>query len=372
MSHEIKITHLTTVHKRYDTRIFLKECRSLAAVQKYKVSLIVADGKGDEEKDGVKILDIGLYNDKLKRIFLAPKKLLKKALEIDSDLYHIHDPELISVGLKLKRAGKKIVFDSHEDFLEKIKARKWIPSIARGFLSRFFRRQFKKASEKFDGIVAAAPHILRNSCAIKSEVIRNFPEYNYIKNLSSKKNSRDPSLVLYTGGLTEFKGIEQVIEALFEKCSVNWKLVIAGISHGSVFNRIGTKFKDKRITYLGKVEYGKVVDLMSKASVGVVCNQPVHDYQNAIPNKLFEYMAAGLPVVCSNFKYWTEIMEETGAGITCVPDDISSIAAAIDKILSDKENAALMGIKGRQAVENKYNWENESEKFLNLYKEVLN
>src|SRR5665647_777042 len=100
------ICHLTSVHSRNDTRIFIKQCRSLVA-HGYFVTMVVADGRGDAYKDGVKIVDVGCLPGRLNRMFKTTLRVLKKSVEIDADLYHLHDPELIPVGMKLKRLGKK-------------------------------------------------------------------------------------------------------------------------------------------------------------------------------------------------------------------------------------------------------------------------
>jgi len=127
------ITHLTSAHPRYDTRIFLKECCSLAKV--YHVSLVVADGLGNEEKDGVGIYDVGIEEGRFGRIFQTTKKVLAKALELDSDLYHLHDPELIPVGLKLKKMGKRVIFDAHEDLPKQVMAKHYLNAFTKTILS---------------------------------------------------------------------------------------------------------------------------------------------------------------------------------------------------------------------------------------------
>jgi len=103
-----KVSHLTSVHSRTDTRIFLKECISLAK-HGYDVSLLVADGKGDDKKSGVAIYDVGASKGRLDRMRHAPSRLLKKALQLDADVYHLHDPELLLIGLKLKKRGKVVI-----------------------------------------------------------------------------------------------------------------------------------------------------------------------------------------------------------------------------------------------------------------------
>ena len=110
----MRIAHLTSVHSRFDIRIYFKQCSSLAN-NGFKVSLVVADGKGDAVEGNVDIFDVGVSKGRLNRIFGATARVLNKAIEIDADIYHFHDPELIPVGLKLKRRGKVVIFDAHED-----------------------------------------------------------------------------------------------------------------------------------------------------------------------------------------------------------------------------------------------------------------
>src|SRR5690554_6929173 len=109
-----KIAHLTSVHPRYHTRIFLKECTSLAN-NGFSVSLVVADGNGDEQKNNVAIYAVGASIGRFDRIRNAPNRAFRKAVAQDADIYHFHDPELIPIGLKHKKLSKKVTFDAHED-----------------------------------------------------------------------------------------------------------------------------------------------------------------------------------------------------------------------------------------------------------------
>ena len=112
----MKVAHLTSVHPRHDTRIFLKMCSSLSN-HGHDVSLIVADGLGDESKNGVKIIDVGRASgNRVKRIFASSRKVLEQAIKLDADIYHAHDPELLPACVKLKAMGKTVIFDAHEDF----------------------------------------------------------------------------------------------------------------------------------------------------------------------------------------------------------------------------------------------------------------
>lgn len=172
----IKIAHITSVHPRIDTRIFLKECRSLAEFG-YSVSLIVADGKGDESKDGVAIFDVGAPSGRLRRMLNTTRRVYGKAKSLNADIYHIHDPELIPVGLKLKRKGKKVIFDAHEDVPKQILSKPYLSKLAKVALSAVVGAYEKWACKKFDAIVTATPFIRDKFLSINDRVfdINNFP-----------------------------------------------------------------------------------------------------------------------------------------------------------------------------------------------------
>ena len=139
----VKIAHLTSAHPRYDTRIFYKMCKSLS--KKYEVNLVVADGKGDEIKDNINIFDVGKSKNRKDRMLNITKKVFQKALEINVKIYHIHDPELIPIGVKLKKLGFKVIFDMHENTPKQIKNKNYIPFILRNIISnvyKFYERRY--------------------------------------------------------------------------------------------------------------------------------------------------------------------------------------------------------------------------------------
>lgn len=134
----VKVCHVTSVHPRYDTRIFIKECTSLTNAG-YDVTLLVADGKPDEVKNGVKIISVSdIPKSRFHRIIKSSNVMYKKALKVDAEIYHLHDPELLSLARKLKKAGKKVVFDSHENYPAQIKVKGYIPYILRSAISSLY------------------------------------------------------------------------------------------------------------------------------------------------------------------------------------------------------------------------------------------
>ena len=129
----------------------------------------------------------------------------------------------------------------------------------------------------------------------------------------------------------------------------------------------------KNVDFLGRVNKDKVVEMVyNKADIGVafyhycpLCRGNVGNLSN---NKLFEYMYAGLPIACTDYKLWGEIIQEYHLGETATPDSVESIVVAIKKIIEDKDGS--YGKRGVEAVTNEYNWNAQEAQFLSVYKNL--
>src|SRR5438093_974126 len=125
MKKNTSITHITTVHPIFDTRIFHKECKSLAR-QGVTINLIVSHDK-KETIEGVQVIPLPFFKGRVARMFIKPILALIAALKTRADLYHFHDPELLPLGVFLKLLGKKVVYDAHEDVSAQVLNKYWIP-----------------------------------------------------------------------------------------------------------------------------------------------------------------------------------------------------------------------------------------------------
>ncbi|RXZ43109.1 glycosyltransferase family 4 protein [Crenobacter cavernae] len=366
----MKIAHLSSAHPRHDIRIFIKECQSLAAAG-HDVTLVVADGQGDETRGGVNIVDVGPKSGgRFSRMTGTVRRVKDRALSLKPDVAHFHDPELIPAALALKKAGIKVVYDVHEDLPRQVLAKPWIPALARPLVSRAVEVMERYAVRRFDAVVAATPLIrdrFKGLVPIAVDVC-NYPILEELLNDTCWEDRQD--VACYLGGITRIRGISPIVAALPE---AGVRLKLAGPwSEGGLRDEMVKQQGWQLVDDLGVLDRAGVAAVLREAKVGLVTLFPTPNYVEALPIKLFEYMAAGLAVVASDFPVWRGIVDDAGCGLLVDPEDPAAIALALKQLFADPERARAMGAAGREAVQKKYSWAAESEKLVALYEKLEN
>ncbi|MDD3860952.1 MAG: glycosyltransferase family 4 protein [Bacteroidales bacterium] len=363
----MKICHITTAHPRYDVRIFHKECVSLAK-EFSDVNLIVADDKGFEIINGVNIHDIGKEKSRRSRFLKAGKNALKKALELKSDVYHLHDPELLRIALKLKKSGAKVIYDSHEDLPRQILNKPYIPKFLRGTVSKIIEKYENRIVRQLNGVVAATPHIRDRFLIVnKNSVdVNNYPKIDDIEFNSNWENRE--FAIGYIGGIFRTRGIFETLDAIE---GTDIKLHLAGnFSPPTLEQECKSHPAWKNVEFYGYLDRNGVNELLKKVRLGMVILEATPSYIYSLPVKMFEYMASGLPVIASDFSLWSYIIESAKCGICIDQTNSNLIKQQLISLLNETEKLSEMGKNGRKAVEEKYNWGNETVKLNNLYKSL--
>lgn len=367
-----KICHITTVHPRYDIRIFHKECKWLAC-QGYDIILIVNDQFADETIEGVRILSTHeKKRGRLERMLKASQIVYKMAMQERADLYHIHDPELLWMALKLYKKGKKVVFDSHEFTAMQILMKDYLPTFMRKGISKLYHRQEEYILRKIDGVISPCPYKGKDyfeSICENRVYVNNFPIAE--KLLRQGHIVQKMERVCYVGDISEERGAVFMVKGA---SMARIPLILGGnISQLDLKEKLEGLPEYKNVIYVGKVEHNEAIEIINNSTVGISVLQNVGQYADLynLPTKVYEYMALGIPVVISDFPYVREVLKEYEFGIAVNPSDEMEIAKAIVKIVKDRELSKKMGEEGQRAIREKFSWEKEGPKLDDFYKKVL-
>jgi len=364
------VAHLTSVHPRFDTRIFLKECRSLAAAG-YRVSLIVADGNGDEINDGVQIIDVGRKPGRIGRMTVTSRRILARALELDADIYHLHDPELLAIAKRLKSAGNAVIFDAHEDVPVQILGKPYLWPVFRKVLSRTFAAYEARICRGLDAVVTATPFIRDKFLQINSNTvdINNYPIPDEMVSPDDDLNGNRRN-ISYIGSISVNRGVFDIVRAM-ELLDGTARLSLCGtFEDEGVRSQVKAYTGWDRVDELGWLDRDAVRQVLLNSAAGLVTLRPLPNYLDSHPIKMFEYMSAAVPVIASDFPLWREIIEGNDCGICVDPEQPEAIAKAINYLVQNPVRAREMGENGRKAVQNTYNWPAEERKLVDLYDQI--
>ena len=361
-----KVCHITSVHCADDVRITHKECASMAQAG-WEVHL-VASG----------IAPPGLKNvahhplppqpqTRLWRMLEQPWRAYRKAKAVDAEVYHLHDPELLPVGFLLKLRGKSVVYDVHEDVPRDILTKQWVSPVLRAVMASLMEAVERVAARLFDGVVAATPVIAQRFPPKKTVTVRNFPrESEFLTPGNPAKQS--PGLFVYVGLINDSRGLDTMLQAASLLRTSGANLELAGPSDAADVEGILSRGPaNANVRYLGLLDREGISRMLSTAAAGLVVLKPLQSFQEALPVKMFEYMAAGLPVIASDFPLWRTIIDGEKCGILVDPLDPQALASTMSWILEHPAEAAEMGKRGRAAVRERYNWESEARALLGFY-----
>lgn len=365
-----KLFVITVGHPRYDTRIWVKEIATLVAAG-FVVEYCVADGLGDEIKNGVVIRDYGRVEEgggafkRFKTMLISSFRCGAKR----GDWIHFHDGIFLPFALVLACLGRRIIYDVHEDYPRQIlnnRFSKWVKIL----WSASITLMEACAPYCFKGFVAATPYIAKRFPVHKTVTVANYPLLNEFDDIDICQGEADDGCYgVYIGMLSNVRGLFEMIQAMGKiKDKQGVILRLGGRFSPPLLEKQIQKIEGwERVEYLGWLDRKSVAKQLRLARFGLVVLHPVTNYIDAYPVKLFEYMAAGVPVIASDFPLWREIVAGSRCGLLVDPLDSCEIAKAIQYLCEDDVSARAMGLNGQEAVRNKYNWDNEGAKLVNFY-----
>ena len=376
-----RVLHIAPGHRADHMRIFHRECRLLAQCG-YSVELI-AQVRADERLDSqVGIRSLGepsklslswQLGTRVKRCWSA----YQMALGSTAELLHFHSLEFVPWAIRLRRArARPIIFDCMEDFEGYALQRRGIPDWLRRPLAAAVRGLLKRSARICDASVVADEGTARffRRYARKVVVIHNFPDLHLFPVEPREAGSQPEYDLVYHGSVPRYhlEAFLAIDAALIRKgYQARWRLFGTMPDHDWFLNQLLARGFSQRFHVTGLIPHDQVASEIRKAKLGIIPLPNLPKFQNNIPQKLFEFMALGMPVVLSDLPPSRPFVEDQNCALTVPPDDPEAYATAILSLLENPELCAQMGKEGRRRVEREYNWQLESHKLVQLYKELL-
>lgn len=368
----VKICHVTCAHPGEDVRIFHKECVSLAKAG-YDTYLVE---QGDSyDKNGVHIVGLGQMPDRrIERVTSFAKKAYRTALALDAQVYHLHDPELLPFALKLKKRGKKVIFDSHERYTEQFRDKHYLPKWVSRTIAFIYGLAENHILKRIDAVIfpctMGGVNPFEGKCK-RASIISNaavLGEFFYRFDPACPKKRRQ---ICYVGGLTEARGItENILAAYAAGATLALAGVFSPVSYGKELEELEAY---DCVDLRGSLSRTEVADLLAESQIGLctLLDQGQYLKIDTFGIKVFEYMSMGLPVILSNSPYNCAMVEKYGFGICVDPTNVRQQASAIRLLLNNPEKAREMGENGRKAIVEQFNWGIEEQKLFALYEDIL-
>lgn len=370
---EKRIMMCSSVHVWVDTRIYYKEAKTLA-LSGYQLDFYAIEHS--TKKEVVNRITMH-YLEKKKRLkrFQHWKFLYNEMIKSNAKNFHFHDSELLVVALFLKRKLKKeifIVYDMHEHLPAAIKTKQWIPKFSRNFISKIIEKVEKYLMKSCDAVIFAEKSYKKHytNLNLKKIDVLNYP---LVERELPRKKENDFLTLIYVGVLTEQRGLFNMLELakhLKANSTIAFKLKLIG----PIFtkkHKINQFIKENQLEnvleFYGRMQYNDIWMHYSQADIGLCLLHPTPNNLNSQSTKLFEYMAAGLPIIASDFSSFTKLLTLHQCGKTGDIFNYEELGELVLEILDKSDERLTLGENGRNAFEQYYSWINEGEKLRSLY-----
>jgi glycosyltransferase involved in cell wall biosynthesis len=389
------LCHISSLHGLRDDRIYWKEALSLHRAGYQVVHLGVTDRAVDEiTPEGIRLIGIPR-----KRYFADPwtdilfrrltfrqdvyRQLFRVCSELKADVYHIHDIQVNRIGAALQQLPHKprIVYDVHEDYGDQFLSHFPRPGLrqllARMYAGRIDRREASCAN-RYDAVIAAVDRIYAKFPAM-AERGRAITLYNYTTMEPGTLRAPEEKSwdAVYAGQISEARGAMQVARAvaIARRQLPGIRVLLLGPVPDAGFRKaledfIAAEGLKEQLVLGGQVPHDATGSYYNDSRVGLAVFLPRSIFEYGLQVKTFEYMAYGLPLLCSQYGSLYRIVTETGAGLAADPNAPEAIAEALVRLITDRELYEKCSRNALQAAE-KYSWRSEEPKLLSLYRETL-
>ena len=384
-THRIHVAMLVRNPYTHDTRVE-KEARTLIGAG-YRVTIVADAAPGlveHETRDEADVVRVPRGRMALPGVrFVSQQARLARVLrDLRPDILHAHDSNaLVSVALAARSLGIPYVYDAHDLWLgrpRRERSRLYF-ALNQLYYALVERLLVRRAAATLTVSPPIADHLARRYGLAEVALVPNYPEppgHTHPRDIRALAGAEglhsDARVVLYVGGLMAGRGLEQLVDAASMVERAELVFLGDGVLAEPLRRRATASGTGERVHVLTPVASADVIDVAASADVGVSPIVPsCLNYRYSLPNKLFQYMAAGLPVVASDFPQVREVVEGAGCGVVVDTRLPAAIARGINALLADPESARAMGERGRRAVEERFNWATSARALLDVYRRLI-
>lgn len=368
------------MHDWQDDRIYQRACCGLARLG-HDVHLIALNDTEDESSDFIsRNVHVKLLPKRsgIKRRWFGSKDIVTEAIKIDADIFHFHDPDLLPHVNRIKKKcpNASVIYDIHENYAGRFS--QWgLPF----FFGSWFRMYEKQIINQLDGITVVSDSMrkLFEGVKVPIEITRNSTDIFRLQNIHLQgRDMNSRPIVITSGSHSHSRNCLQTVKAIaFTKGQNNETPIFQFV--GKYMQGIEEEMKSQskidntsnRLQLDGMQPWEENFKRIALAFCGCVFYADNPNNKVGIPNRLFEYMYCGIPVVVSDFPELRRIVEEAHCGVIVNSESPEDIARGINLLLMNKENAKEMGKNGRVAMENHYGYHIDLEKLVSFYFSIL-
>lgn len=370
----MKVCHVISGYFRNDARNFQRQALSLKKAG-YDVCFVTNDGEPDGVLEGIPFTSCKMRYPRWKTLVAAKYQFLPELFRVDADVYQLHSPELLPLAAPLHRMGKGVVYDAHEDLPRHMLEKEWVPGAFRRPLSWLSEAYLERTLGAFvDEVVSPHGHVvdaLQRSIG-KGVLVANFPVVEPLTPVSDAEFAARENVICYSGTVYLHSNQEATLEALASLPDVRYR--VAGYIGDAHRRALESQAAAGRVEFMGRVARSELRRLYTSTVAGMAIidyrlNQGGRRGSYAV-NKVFEYMEAGLPLICTDYELWRELVERYECGVCVRPGSVSDIRAAVALLTSDRALAHRMGQNGRRAVLEEFNWGKEERKYLEVFRRL--
>lgn len=370
---QIRVLHISTAHRPNDPRIAYRVIPTLSPHYEVIAALPNVAAGGSNE---VRYVWLPYFRRVLVRLLFSHPLVLWHALRLRPSLLHLYDPELLPVAWLIQRLlAIPVIYEVHENLHKKMSTKRVLQG---SYLTRPFRYFDQLAQRHFYLIFTEHGYLDTYTSLVKPyAVIYNYPLLPFLEpfRFSYRPNQTHPEF-FYIGGLSFERALDGLVAGLV-RLSERYPAFTVHLFGPRQFTQTqlealpGYNRIQKNLCFYGYTDQRDALPYAARATAGLALLKPVGDYPDSYTTKMFEYMALGLPIITSNFPLYRDVIERHNCGFCISPDDSVRLAESLTYLIEHPNEARMMGERGRQAIEQTYNWTSEAQKLLCFYQHVL-